>query len=153
MIAYERISLKTFRDEGEALRAEHWQEVGHSKEVRTLGLNWPAFEQLEREDALYVLGVRLDGVLVGYTVSILRPHLHSVDTLFAHVDLIYLQPKARQGAVGARLIKHTDTALQAVGAQFITWHVKPEKDFAAILRRNGHALIESIYGKRCGGGA
>lgn len=151
-LAYARESLMAIRDEMTALMAAHWAEVAHDRDTRELDPDWDAFAALEQAGQIYTLTVRSEGVLVGYLVAIVRPHLHARKTLTAYVDAVYLAPIARRGRAGDRVLRHADTALEALGAEFIYWHVKAERDFGPLLDRIGYHDVETIKGRAVKGG-
>lgn len=132
--------------EASALIAQHWDEVAHDQQDRLLDVDWESFEALEKNGQFYLLSARDDGHLVGYVVAILRPHFHSKGTMSAYVDAIFLSKDARKNNVGIRLIQMADTALDSL-ADFIYWHIKPERNFAPILKRLGYHFIEEIWGR------
>ena len=149
-LIYARATLAgtELRTEVQALLEQHWEEVAHDKTTRVLDPDWTQFEAMEAAGALYILTVRSAGVLVGYACAITRPHLHSRATLTAYVDALYLAPVARRGMAGARFLKFIDTALSALGIDYIYWHIKPERDFSPILQRSlGYHFVESIWGR------
>jgi L-amino acid N-acyltransferase YncA len=155
MITYERGYLKgsTLKSEVQSLLEQHWEEVAHDKTTRTLDVDWDTFDALEASGQLYILCLRKSGVLIGYLAAFLRPHLHSKATLTAYVDAMYLSPSARLGSAGARFLKYADTALSALGADYIYWHIKPARDFAPILQRSmGYHFVEAIWGRAVKGG-
>jgi hypothetical protein len=147
-LVYAREAMATVRPEIADLLAAHWEEVAHDKDARELDVHWEAFEALEAAGQLFLMTVRHSGALVGYVAAFLRPHLHSRKTMSAYVDALFLSPVARKGSkAGARLLKHTDTALSGL-ADFIYWHVKPEKDFGPILQRSlGYHYVEAVWGR------
>jgi|FreactcultureFD7_1027221.scaffolds.fasta_scaffold00730_3 hypothetical protein len=146
MITYGTEKLEQFKRQAIELIALHWDEVAHDKEVRDLDVDWDSFEALEKAGQLYILTARDDGELIGYVAAILRPHFHSKKTRSAYVDAIFLSKNARKNNVGIRLIQMTDTALSGL-ADFVYWHIKPEKNFAPILKRIGYHFIEEIWGR------
>jgi hypothetical protein len=143
---FAREPLARVRPELADLLAQHWDEVAHDKDARTLDPDWATFEALEAAGQLFVLTVRMDGRLVGYLGAFLRPHLHSRATCTAYVDAVFLTAEARHGNTGLRLLQHANTALGAL-ADYIYWHIKPERDFAPLLRRMGYHFVESIWGR------
>lgn len=149
-LVYARAHLAgtNLRTEVQALLEQHWLEVAHDKTTRVLDPDWAQFETMEAAGALYILTVRSAGDLVGYACAFTRPHLHSRATLTAYVDALYLAPGARKGSAGARFLKFIDTALAALGVDYIYWHIKPERDFAPILQRSmGYHFVEAIWGR------
>ncbi len=149
MTTYQRERLADVRPELTALIAAHWDEVAHHKDIRTLDPDWDQFEAMDAAGNLFFMTARADGLIVGYVAAILRPHLHSKGLKTAYVDAIFLAHSARRNNTGVRLLAMTDTALAAM-ADFIYWHVKPERDFATLLRRQGCEFIETIWGRATG---
>lgn len=145
-VTFQRETLAVVRPDVQELLTQHWNEVAHHKDIRTLDVDWEQFEIMESIGKLFVMTARDDGLLVGYTAALLRPHLHSKGLQTAYVDAIFMTPGKRQHNVGLRLIQHTDTALSAL-SDFIYWHVKPERDFSRLLERMGCEYIEAIWGR------
>ena len=145
-ITFQREMLAKVRPEVADLTAQHWDEVAHHKDVRTLDVDWHQFELMESIDNLFFMTARDDGALVGYTLALLRPHLHSKGMKTAYVDAIFMTPGKRHNNAGLRLLQHTDTALAAL-SDFIYWHVKPERDFSRLLARMGYGYVEAIWGR------
>ena len=145
-VTFQREPLAIVRPDVADLLAQHWDEVAHHKDIRTLDVDWDQFQLMESIGHLFVMTARDDGRLVGYVAALLRPHLHSKGLKTAYVDAIFLTPGKRQHNVGLRLVQHTDTALAAL-SDFIYWHVKPERDFSRLLGRMGYGYIEAIWGR------
>ena len=129
---------------------EHWDEVGSDKTIRKLDPDYESFAALERQGQLHILTVRDSGVMVGYAVSVIHQQLHARGAKSAMVDAVFLTRSARQGRVGISFLKYVDAALVAFGANFIYWHIKPERDFSPVLQRMvspRYQFIESVYGR------
>ena len=146
MITYSKESVEQIKLEASELISSHWDEVAHDQSDRELDVDWDAFEALERHGQVHIITARNEGRLIGYVVAILRPHFHSKKTRSAYVDAIFLEKNSRKNNVGIRLIQMADTALGQL-ADFTYWHIKPEKNFAPILRRLGYHFIEEIWGR------
>lgn len=148
-ITYQREKLAAVRPELPRLMQLHWDEVAHHKDCRVLDPDWQQFELLEKNGQLLILTARdesADGALIGYMGAFIRPHLHSRGLLTGYVDAIFLDPTARRNSAGVRLCNLTDLALNSM-VDFIYWHVKPERDFSTLLKRQGCAFIEGIWGR------
>ena len=151
-ITYQREAVARIILEMTALTQAHWAEVAHNQDSRKLDPDWDTFKALDAAGQSFLMTARMDGELVGYVFAILRPHLHSKGTQTAYVDAIFLSPQARRNNTGLRLLQLTDSALSQV-ADFVYWHVKPERDFSPLLKRMGYEFIESIWGRAPGAGA
>jgi hypothetical protein len=62
-------------------------------------------------------------------------------------DVIYIKPSERKGRTGIRLIKESELRLTKLGVKKISWHLKPQYDFSAILTRMGYMREEIMMGK------
>ena len=148
MLVYAKETLaKTAPEAGPLLHA-HWEEIALNKDFIKLNPDWDRYEELERSKVLHVFTARHEGKLVGYFVMLVVPHLHYMDHLFAHNDIIYISPEHRKGFAAMRLIRFAEEHLRAMGVSVMMVNVKRHKPFDALLDRMGYNYIENIYAKR-----
>lgn len=134
-------------DEIEPLLEQHYEEVALNKDVIKLNPDWPRYFALEERGQCHVFTIRDDGVLVGYGVFFTSQHAHYVDTKVAANDILFLVKSHRRGSAAIRFIKFCEQALQNMGVGKITFHVKYDHDWSAILHRLGYFDEEKIVGK------
>ena len=86
-------------------------------------------------------------VLVGYVIWITTRGLHSVDTIFASADLVYLAPEWRDGMTGYKLLKSAVAAISPkVGIVKVETNDLYEGGrMGVLLKRLGFERIGSIY--------
>lgn len=91
--------------------------------------------------------------LRGYSFFTVAHNLHSMDSIWAVQDVLYLSKSVR-GLNGLKFIKWVDAKLVEENVQVICRASKVSADYSAILRRQGYELIEYGYAKRTdkGGG-
>lgn len=128
----------------------HWKEIAVDQSKIPLEVDILKYLRLQREGQLLTVVAREAGKLVGYCIMFVAPHPHYRSTLFAGNDVLYLIPEARKGTNALKLIKFTEDFLKDSGVEKITWHIKPHKNFGAILEHRGYELFEFIYGKYIG---
>ena len=139
-------------EDNKDLIEQHWYEVVPATEHRVLDIAWETFRTLEKAGRLFTCVARDYGEVVGYTVFILQPHLHSQTDLGAHNDALFLHPRYRKGTAGLRLIKESERLLElAYPGCTVLWHVKQEPDFSALLLRLGHHKQETVYARKTKG--
>lgn len=131
---------------GDLFRA-HYDEITRHKDVCALDPNWPAYEHLEASGALLVLGAWDSSVLVGYSVTMLAPHLHYRDTIIAQNDVLFVSPDSRGSRAGLALIKTTERMAKERGAALMLWHAKPSTTLHAVLPRLDYAEHETIFAR------
>lgn len=147
MVEYAKESLCDVIAEVAPLLELHYRELTLNRDRVKLNPDWNRYSELEHAGAFHVFTARDDGRLVGYSAFFLGPHLHYKDLMVANNDVLYLHPDARNGMLGIRLIKASESGMKAMGAAKITWHAKYSNDLQQILARLGYANEEAIMGK------
>lgn len=130
------------------LRA-HWEELAPWQDI-PLNPDPEFYEAMETAGMLYAYTVRVDGVLAGYGIYIVRTHPHSRDSTQAYQDALYVSPGYRRGGIGRDLIEYADRELAKEGAEVVYQHVKKAHDFGRLLESIGYEYVEKIYAKRIG---
>ena len=133
-----------------ALWNEHWEEVAINRDQIKLDPDLDQYRELERTGALHVVVARERGAIVGYHISIVRPHLHYRRSLSAFTDVYFLRKSHRHGMTGVRLIKAAEETLRARGVQKMFTGTKLTLDMGPIFQRLGWTPTETLYTKMIG---
>lgn len=141
----------------------HWQEVSLNQETIKLNVWEKAFEEADKLGQLHIVTARFDKELVGYYVSLVRPHLHYQDSLTAYTDAFYLKQDYRKGFNGINLFKAVEKTLKARGVKRIVAATKIKfdankkistkkstPDKSKMFERLGWTFAEKIYTKYIG---
>lgn len=140
-------SWRVIVDEAWPLLEAHREELATNKGLMVLSPNRDAYEDIEQHGSLLCLVARAaSGQITGYSVCMLGRHLH-YDMVYAHNDVLYVDPAHRKGRLGLRLINETEARAKARGAQFIIWHAKPDTALAALMPRLGYRLQDLILSR------
>src|ERR1700760_4321155 len=75
----------------------HWQEVALNQENIKLNVWEEAFNEAAKIGQLHIVTARYECNIVGYHISLVRPHLHYRQSLTAYTDAFYLHPDHRKG--------------------------------------------------------
>lgn len=102
----------------------HWAEIALDKERISLDPDFEQYYRLDTEGILRVLTVRVGGELVGYSFSLIGPHLHYRSTRTAHTEMFWLAPEYRSGWTGVRLLRLTRKGLKQLGVKLHTINIK-----------------------------
>ena len=129
----------------------HWQEVALNRDTIKLNIDWDAYAAYDASGALHVMVVRKDGAVIGYHLSIVRPHLHYKDSLNAFTDVYYIAPEHRKGTVGVKLFLEVEKSLKARGVEKMFTGTKLSLDRGRIFERLGWTETERLYTKFIGG--
>lgn len=129
------------------LLREHYNEIAQHKDAIPLAPDRERYKSMERAGSLLSLACRKDGAMVGYSVFFMIPHIHYSQTLVAINDVLFVTKPMRKSRAGLMLIRESEAQAKKRGAVKISWHVKPELDWAAVLLHRGYGELEKIYGK------
>jgi len=133
--------------EAPKLFQDHWDEIALNKDVMVLKPNEPVYRAMEREGQLLILGAYKGGELIGYSVNFLVRHPHYADLQVCQNDLLFIAREHRAGVLGVRLIRVTESAAKARGAQLMLWHAKEGSALAKIMPRMGCKVQDIIFSK------
>jgi len=128
----------------------HWQEIALDKAKVPLNPDVDTFRALEDAGLLLIVTARDGEKMVGYHVSIVRPHLHYKHSLSAYADMYFIHPDYRQGMTGVRLFKYLEEQLRKKGVERVFQSTKLHKDVGKLFERLGYKETERLYVKWIG---
>lgn len=131
----------------EELLERHYREIAHFKDI-ALDIAWDVYAQAEELGKLRCFSARVGGDLVGYLAHIVNWNPHYRSSLQAIQDVIFIAPERRGLFAGSRLIAYADACLTQEGVQAVYHHAKAAFPMDSILRRNGYALVDTLWAKR-----
>lgn len=147
MITFHTEDWATYFRDCQTLWVEHYEEVAVAKDRMAMKPNVPVYEALERAGELDILVARSEGRMVGYILSVIRPHLHYADVLCGFEDAYFLSRPHRKGLAGVRLFQAWEKRMRARGCQKWFLMTKPFLDMGPILKRLGYGLSDYVYAK------
>ena len=149
-IAFRRETLDGNIDEARALAQEHWDEVGHYRDM-PLDIDWEKYLTLERAGALRVFSARAAHVLAGYALYLIGSALSYRTIITAQCSTIYLHPDYRAGRLGMNFITFAERAIKEEFPDrrvIATQHCKVRRNFGPMLERMlGYELQDYVYTK------
>ena len=128
----------------------HWEEVATNKEEIKLNLHLAAYDELEQMGQLHIVTMRLDGQLVGYHGSIVRPHLHYAQSLTAYTDVYFIRKDLRNFRVAVGLFSEVERTLRARGVQKMFTSTKRSLNVGPLFKLLGWTHSEDTYIKMIG---
>jgi GNAT superfamily N-acetyltransferase len=124
---------------------EHWEEIALDQDSIKLEPDYTTYANLAVSDALHLVTARADGLIVGYHLSIIKPHLHYKSSLTCFTDVFFLKKDYRKGVIGYKLIKFFRDSVKEKGVQKVYMGTKLHLDLGPLLERLGFTPIERIY--------
>jgi L-amino acid N-acyltransferase YncA len=150
VITYQLEPWATYFLDCQTLWLEHYDEIAVQKDRMAMKPDVVAYQNLEQLGQLQIVTAREAGQMVGYILSVIRPHLHYADVLCGYEDAYFLAKSHRKGMAGVRLIKEAIRHMQAAGVRKAFFMTKVALDMGAIFRRLGFTETDIVYSKWIG---
>lgn len=147
MVTYQVERYPDVIEEIKPLLHDHWEEIAGYKDQFPLNPDYEKYAKLDEMGMCHIVTARDEGIMIGYFVSFVMPHLHYQDCLYAMNDIVFVAKEHRHGSVGAKLIRFAEVELAKMGAHRMCLHVKVSNDFGPLLERMGFACTEKNYEK------
>ncbi len=142
-----RITIAELREQSPELLRAHWLEVAKRRDLMVLDPDWPRYEAMEAAGSLLCLGAFVDGAMVGYSVSIVSPHLHYAGLVTAQNDVLFVSEPHRKSRIGLGLIRATEQEAKERGARLVSWHAKEATALHELLPALGYGVHETIFAR------
>lgn len=136
-----------YKREAAVLWPLHWDEIAMDKDAIKLSVDYAQYDQIDASGSLHVVVARSEGRIVGYHLSIIRPHLHYSQSLSAFTDIYFIVPEFRKGRTGINLMKFTEKSLKARGVQKMFTGTKLHLDMGRLFEHLGWTETERLYTK------
>jgi hypothetical protein len=125
----------------------HWEEIAMYKDQFPLNPDYEKYKALDAAGVVHIVTARIDGVLIGYYISFIMPHLHYQDCIVAMNDILFLKSEYRHGRTGMKMIAFAEQELTKLGVHRMMMHVKTKHDFSPLLLRMGFTESERNFEK------
>ena len=129
------------------LLQRHWREVALNHTEVPLDIDQERYAELDEEGSLHIVTARRDGLLIGYHVAIISPHLHYKSTLHGITDVYWIAPECRHGVTAMRLFQAVERELKASGVRKLFTATKLHLDQGPLFERLGYKPVERLYAK------
>lgn len=147
---YQEESYWDVIDELRPMLQEHYKEVAMYQDDIDLNFDEEKYRTIDHQDALRIFTMREEGKLVGYNVFFVSTHIHYMDHIYAQNDVVYIDPEYRGSECTPTFFKRCDNWLKEEGVSVITYHMKVNKPFQALMDFLEFDHAEHIYTKYVG---
>lgn len=144
---YQTEPWATFKAEARELFVRHWKEVALNHADVPLDIDHARYDALAAAGGLHVLTARRGGLLIGYQVTIVSPHLHYRSTLHGITDVYWIAPECRHGVTAIRLFQAAERELKKLGVRKLFTATKLHLDQGSLFERLGYKPVERLYAK------
>lgn len=150
MITYQVEKWKDALPEMEPILIKHWREIALGHDKVPLDIARDRYQALCDSGILHVVTARDDGVMIGYHVALITPHLHYNSTIHGMTDVYFILPEYRKGFVGIKLFKFVEKDMKERGVKKIFTGTKKHLDMGRVLEHLGYTATETTYTKFIG---
>lgn len=147
MLTFQVESWAAYRAECGALWREHYDEIARDKDRMPMRPDEALYEALDAAGSLHVLTARDAGLMVGYQITVVRPHPHYADVLCGFEDAYFLSAPYRKGMAGVKMIRAAVDTLRARGVRKVFFHTKAFKNLGRIFEFLGFVKSDEIYSR------
>lgn len=130
-----------------ALYPAHWRELAldQEKPEAALAPDYAGYAALDAQGQLMLVTLRDAGRMVGYWITLIRPHLHYSRCLTATMDIYRVLPEARGRFGGLRMARAVKRELIRRGVKRWFCGSKIHKDSGRLFKAIGMAPVETYY--------
>jgi len=124
----------------------HYDELTASK-AYPLDPVWENYETLWNSKGLQFITCKDDGVLIGYIIFFIGPHLHYKTCLTAFEDIYFLKKEYRKGRVGLKMFQFAEKHLKNEGINRVVYNTKVKSDNSSLFEYLGYTLVDKVFTK------
>jgi L-amino acid N-acyltransferase YncA len=144
MITFQFEPWAIFEKDSSHLWEEQYLDVG--SQDFPVQVDSPLYSHLESQGQLQILTVRKDGVMIAYTVLIIRRHSH-YPALCGFEDAYYVKKSERKAGIGRKLIQETLRLAQERGVKKVFFYSNCAKSHRALFLDLGFAHSDEVWSK------
>lgn len=152
-LTYEWALLAATLREFAPLLHEMLQEVGHNHAHSPIDPEYQQYLGLELGGVLRFLAVRDRGVLIGFLLCTIGPHMDFISTRWASILKLYLKPSHRHGARAMKMLRMAHALMREEGVKIVTGasregYTTPRgRRVASLWEFAGYSPLETVFVK------
>ena len=124
---------------------EHYVVIAVRKDRMPLRPDVATYRALDASGCLQIVVARENGRMIGYVLSVIRPHLHYADILCGYEDAYFLKKSHRKGFVGVKLLREAVEQMRRAGVRKAFFMTKIAHDMGLIFERMGFTRTDIVY--------
>ena len=128
----------------------HYREIALDQDSIPLDPDWDRYLQMSIVGMLRVTTARAGDTLAGYIFNLVGPHLHYRSTLFANLEMFWLDPVYRGGSFSLHWFRANADMLRELGVKRVTVETKNgymDGRVGLIFKRLGYKPIETVWAR------
>jgi hypothetical protein len=147
MVTFQIEPVEKWSVESRDLTLDHWHELGLDLDLEA-AIDFSKMKAMEDVGMFKIITVRDEGVMVGYLLAVVSPHLHySTSAPMFIVDMYYIAPAYRNGT-GVKLIRFAESLAKELGTIKIYLSCKVHRDHTKLFQALGYKLSDYAFIKR-----
>ena len=118
-----------------------------NQDTIALDVDADRFKVIDDQGLLHILTARVDGLMVGYYIAIVMPHLHYKSSgNMAFTDMFFVLPQFRKGH-GLKLFTEAERTLRERGVKKAYLSCKVHSDHSELFEKLGWTLSDKSFVK------
>lgn len=151
MIEYDRETYDNVITELKPMLEEHQVEVGAYPEILELDPNWEFYEDAVAQSKIVIFTVRDDNILIGYNIFRIAPHMHYRNSIWACMDVLYLEPEYRHSELTIDFCNYCEVYLaEMLDVEVMTYNMPVSAPFKGLMNALFMDEAEHCYTKHIG---
>lgn len=146
-ITFQVESVKSVLEEIKPILQLHWEEIALYKNKIVLDPDYDKYVKLDEEGVIRLVTARDGEKLIGYFISMISPHLHYKQDLYAINDILYLDKAYRGADTAIGMFSFAEEDLKSLGVSVIIISMKVMKPFDALCEALEYTCVERAYSK------
>lgn len=148
MITYQEEAVdRDFIEEIKPIVEKHSAEIDRYLDKIELSPAYDKYIELYQNGLLHCYTVRDDGILIGYYVSIILPHMHYSKDLYAINEILYVDPDYRKSEVAGEMFSRVESIYRDKGVSVMLFNMKTDHKFSGLADSLGFDEAEVVYSK------
>jgi GNAT superfamily N-acetyltransferase len=145
-VTFQRQRLAPILRELTPLLERDWRENGIDHDHVPLNLDLPRYLDMDLTGILQIVTARDDGLLVGYIMAYVHPHIDHAGMGWAMITWYWLYPEYRGGGVGDNMLKAMESFLRSADVAVVEATRKLNAPHG-MFERNGYRDTDAVCRK------
>jgi GNAT superfamily N-acetyltransferase len=146
-VTFQTESFEGALEELKPLLRRHYTEIATFQDEIEYDPDWDTYVSIEQMGKLLFYTARADGVLIGYILGFVMPHMHNKSTLHFTCDIYYVEPEHRKSGTGFRFFTSHDAHLKTLGVRRSIMGTKNTHNHEKLFTALGYVIEDVIMVK------
>lgn len=125
----------------------HWDEIYGNDNPQSCDIDLDQYKLIQDAGISIGLFAYYEDVIVGYSINMIIPNMHSKGNKTCVNDALYVDPAFRTTPLGLRLMNRTEEEASSRGASRMVWYAPVGTSMNKILTKKKYKHEEEVFSK------